>query len=89
MPHGKCRPPPYCFAADLDVGGQNWQRGTSLQSLFEGPTLNAGVVPLDELCCPFDHGIVIPSSSLLTVQGEHRLYYEGRQGYHEARYNGR
>ena len=47
------------------------------------------MVPLDELCCPFDHGIVIPSSSLLTVQGEHRLYYEGRQGYHEARYNGR
>jgi len=45
-----------------------------------------GGAPLDELCCPFDHGIIIPASTMLTSAGEHLLYYEGRVTFHEARY---
>jgi hypothetical protein len=33
------------------------------------------------LCCPFDHGIVLPASNMLTVGGEHLLHYEGRQAW--------
>ena len=47
---------------------------------------SSGTAPLDELCCPFDHGIIIPASSVISVNGEHLLYYEGRAGYHEKRY---
>ena len=44
-----------------------------------------GFAPLAELCCPFDHGILVPAAALLTVGDEHVLYYEGRSKYHEAR----
>ena len=50
------------------------------------PTLTLTLTLTQELCCPFDHGIVIPASTVLTVGGEQRIYYEGRQGFHEARY---
>ena len=50
-------------------------------------TRQSGALPLDELCCPFDHGITIPASVVLTVNREHLIYYEGRQGYHEKRYS--
>ena len=51
-------------------------------------TASSGAAPLDEMCCPFDHGITIPASNLITVpeKGEHLLYYEGRVAYHEKRY---
>lgn len=73
IPNGKCHQPPYCL---------------SLQEVEDSPTgISSGAVALDELCCPFDHGITVPASSVLTVNGEHRIYYEGRVGYHEARYS--
>ena len=46
-----------------------------------------GAAPLGELCCEVDHGITIPASTLLSVGGQHVLYYEARLAPHEARYD--
>ena len=70
VPHGRCTSPPYCLSAE-DVTEE---------------IARSGATPLDELCCPIDHGITIPASSMTTVGGEHLLYYEGRATYHEMRY---
>ena len=40
----------------------------------------------EQLCCPFDHGIIIPASSVATRAKEHILFYEGRYASHERRY---
>ena len=77
VPHGECRPPPYCHAPG--------RRNPSADNLFEAGNPEDSI-PLDELCCPFDHSITIPASQLLTVRGEHKMYYEGRSAFHENRY---
>lgn len=41
-----------------------------------------------ELCCPFDHGLTLPASQLVTARHEHLLYYEGRYSTHENRFDG-
>ena len=71
VPHGECRAPPGCASND--------ELRAALPEVFleGGPRLWA------ELCCPFDHGIVIPASQLLSFNGEHLLHYEGRQARHE------
>jgi len=75
IPHGQCREPPGCAT--------NAELLEALPKVFElgGPTL------WRELCCPFDHGILIPASQLVTFGGEHLLHYEGRQARHEERYD--
>ena len=75
IPHGECRKPPGCAT--------NAELLEALPEVFQlgGPKL------WRELCCPFDHGILIPASQLITVGGEHLLHYEGRQVRHEERYD--
>ena len=75
IPNGRCRKPPGCATrASLEnlVGG--WQAA------------NASDV-FAELCCEFDHAMTMPASELVTHDGKHHLYYEGRTAPHESRYN--
>ena len=72
IPHGSCAPlgAPYCMPL------------SEIDEVMSG----SGGAPIDEACCGFDHGITIPASALLSLRGEHRLYYEGRVAPHESRY---
>ena len=76
IPRGGCQDKPYCIR---------------LRELSED-VAKSGSAPLEELCCSFDQGMIIPASSMLTVDSgdgapEHVIYYEGRPTFHEGRYS--
>lgn len=75
IPHGRCRAPSGCASVVQLARLSNLDREIASGANF------------DQLCCPFDHGIVYPASQLTKTDNETLLYYEGRGATHGGRYS--
>lgn len=74
IPHGECRQKPYCMDCEtwtqMSAPRMAARPGARLTGCGSSDAPLPELLPLEELCCPFDHGIVIPASTLLTEGGE-------------------